>query len=259
MVSAIGAYVLRQLSDIPYGLGYFGKLVSSSISFSMHGRTARKILIMQLLFTFIEALPITAILAVGLGTAIFLVGYPFLLSLGRSSLIYSLLIMVMCQELGPLLIAFVVTARSATAIATEIGGMVIHHEIEAYISVGVDPIDHLAAPRFIGVMASLFFLNLYFSFFGVLAPAIVIQFINPVPFSEYFAGVFRELSIVTIGISLLKSMFFGMAIATVSTFYGFAVEQASTEVPVAGIKAVGKSILYIVLIDVFITVLVYVF
>ena len=37
------------------------------------------------------------------------------------------------RELGPILIAFIVTARSATAIATEISTMVVRHEIEAYI------------------------------------------------------------------------------------------------------------------------------
>lgn len=259
MVSAIGQAVITQMESIPYGLGYFGKLIGSAVNFTSRGKAARKILVMQLLFTFIEALPITSILAVVLGSSIFLTGYPFLLGLGKSSLIYSLLVIVMSRELGPILIAFVVTARSATAIATEIGGMVTSHEIEAYISVGVDPVDHLAAPRFIGVTASLFFLNLYFSFCGLLAPSVVIQFVNPVPFSEYFSGLFEEFTVNVIMISLVKSIFFGIIIATVSTYYGFAVERASTEVPVAGIQAVGKSILYIVLVDAFITILSYIF
>jgi len=259
MVSAIGSTIIDQMKSIPYGLGYFGKMIESSAAFVSRGKAARKILIMQLLFTFIEALPITSILAVVLGSSIFLMGYPFLLSLGKSSLIYSLLVTIMSRELGPILIAFVVTARSATAIATEIGGMVTSHEIEAYISVGVDPIDHLGAPRFLGVTGSMFFLTLYFSFCGLLAPAVIIQFIHPVPFAEYFSGLFEEFTIRTIIVSLVKSIFFGMIIATVSTYYGFAVERASTEVPVAGIQAVGKSILFIVLVDAFITVLSYVF
>ena len=78
-------------------------------------------------------------------------------------LTYDLLVLLIIRELGPILIAFIVTAHSATAIATELSTMVVGHEIEAYISIGIDPIRHLAAPRFLGVTFSIFFLNIYFS------------------------------------------------------------------------------------------------
>lgn len=45
--------------------------------------------------------------------------------------------------------------------------MVVSHEIEAYISVGIDPIEHIAVPRFLGVTLSLFLLNIYFSIAGL--------------------------------------------------------------------------------------------
>src|SRR5574344_406516 len=253
MLEKVGVWVRQRTETVPYVLGYVGRMFSSAAFFISREKAARKILIMQLLFTFIEALPIIVLLSLALGTGLYLVAYSFLLSIGQSALIYKLLVIIMSRELGPILIAFVVTARSATAIATEIGGMVTSHEIEAYISVGVDPIDHLGAPRFLGVTGSMFFLNLYFSFCGLLAPAVIIQFVNPVPFAEYFSGLFEEFTIRIIIVSLVKSIFFGMIIATVSTYYGFAVERASTEVPVAGIQAVGKSILFVVLVDAFIT------
>lgn len=249
-VAKVGQTVIQKFSSLPYILGYTGRVFTSSFFFFTREKAARKILTMQLLFTFIEALPLVAVISLALGTGIYLLGNSFLLSIGQSALIYQLLVLIITRELGPLLVAFVVTARSATAIATEIGGMVTTHQIESYVSFGIDPIGHLCAPRFLGVTLSVFFLNLYFSFCGILGPAIIVRFIDPSQASNYFSGLFSELTVPVILTSISKSIFFGMIISVVSTYCGFAVNRASTEVPVAGIKAVGNSFLLIILVDV---------
>lgn len=255
MFKKVGAFVRQKITSFPYVLGYTGKIFRSSFQFIRRGKTAHKILIMQLLFTFIEALPLICLMAIALGTGFYLIGYPFLLSIGQAELIYKLLVIIITRELGPVLVAFVVTARSATAIATEIGGMVTSHQIESYVSIGVDPISYLVAPRFIGVTASVFFLNLYFSFCGLLGPAIVINIMNPVASGSYITGLLKELTLPIIGSSCAKSVFFGMVISIVSTYFGFNVERASTEIPVAGIQAVGKSFFGIIIVDVFMIIL----
>ena len=158
------------------------------------------------------------------------------------------------RELGPLLVAFMVTARSATAIATELGGMVTSHQIESYVSVGVDPIGHLVAPRFIGVTFSVFLLDLYFSLVGIFGPLVVSLIFNPSNSYGYLTGIFNAVSLSTLFISCVKSLLFGMVISISATYYGFNVERASTEVPVAGIRAVGRCFAGIILTDVFVIV-----
>lgn len=259
MIKQLGKSVRNKISEFNYMVGYLGKLISASFFFTSRGKASRKILIMQLLFTYVEALPICGILAAGIGTAVILLGNSFLTSIGYAKLTYDLLVLIVMRELGPLLIAFVVTARSATAIATELSSMVVGHEIEAYIASGVDPISHLAAPRFLGVTFSLFFLNIYFSIFGLMAPSIVIQFISTTSIAEYFNNLFQALTIKSILISVLKSIIFGMIISGSATMYGFNAGHASTEIPIAGLKAVGKAFIYCIIADVFITVLYYVF
>ena len=190
MVKEFGHNIRTKISNFLYSLGYLGKLLAASIMFTTRGKASRKILIMQLLFTYVEALPICAILAMVIGTSVVFLGTNYLASLGQAKLTYDLLVILVTRELGPLLVAFIVTARSATAIATELGTMVVNQEIEAYISVGIDPISHLAAPRFLGVTFSVFFLNLYFSIFGLIIPSIVIQFISTTNMAEYFTNLF---------------------------------------------------------------------
>lgn len=258
-VAKQGRKVINKWKGAGYALGYVGKLLTAGATFVSRGKASRKILVMQLLFTFVEALPICAILAVGLGTTIVLMGNNYLVGIGQGQLTYTLLVLVIMRELGPILIAFVVTARSATAIATEISSMVVNHEIEAYISVGVNPIDHLAAPRLLGVTLSVFFLNLYFSIFGLIVPSIVIQFISTTSIRDYFNYLFQAITIRTILISIIKSLIFGIIISTSATYYGFNAGRASTEIPIAGLRAVGKAFTLSILADVFITALSYIF
>lgn len=259
MIKKLGHSVIEKIKDLHYVVGYIGKLILASFLFVSRGKASRKILIMQLLFTYVEALPICSFLAVAIGTSVVFLGTTFLASLGQAKLTYDLLVLIVVRELGPLLIAFVVTARSATAIATEISSMIVGHEIEAYIASGVDPIGHLAAPRFIAVTLSLFFLTIYFSIFGLIAPAIVVQFISTTEFSEYFNALFMALTVKDVIIAIIKSLIFGMIISGSATYYGFKAGHASTEIPLAGLHAVGKAFSFCIIADVLISVMYYVF
>ncbi len=256
-VDRIGARTIGAIRGLSYGLGYFARLVGESLLFFRRGRVGRKILVMQILFTGIEALPVISVMAVAIGVAINLIGSSVLAGFGQGKLAYTLLIIVITRELGPLLTAFVVTARSGTAMATEIGGMAVSHELEAWVAVGADPVAILAAPRFIGVTVSIVVLDLYFNLFGLLGSFGVLQLIHPVLLGDYLSSLVSVLNPADIGWGLLKSFVFGAIISTVATYRGFAVERAGTEVPVAGIRAVGSSFVLVILADALITALVY--
>ena len=240
-----------------YKLGFFACILRGVGNFIHRGQAAYKILIMQILFTFVEALGVSALLALGIGAAVNIIGIPFLSSISQEQLIYSLLITIITRELGPLLIAFIIIARSATAIATEIAGMVISHEVEAYISVGVDPIEHLAVPRFLGVTISLFMLNIFFNIFGLAGSYAVAQIFNPMPASVYFGYLLEKLTMSDLLISIVKSIGFGIIISLVAVNRGLEVERASTEVPVAGLKAVGSCFAWVISLDILLSALYY--
>jgi phospholipid/cholesterol/gamma-HCH transport system permease protein len=240
-----------------YTLGFFARTLKGVYGFVFRGQASYKILTMQILFTFVDAMGIASLLAVGIGAAVNVIGLPFLASLGQDRMIYPLLIAIITRELGPLLTAFIIIARSATAIATEVAGMVINHEVEAYISVGVDPIEHLGVPRFLGVTLSLFFLNVYFSLFGLAGSFAVAQLFNPLPPALYFNYLLEFFSLKDLFISVIKSVSFGMIISIMAITRGFGVERASTEIPVAGLRAVGSSFLWVILADILISALYY--
>ncbi|MDR2259203.1 MAG: ABC transporter permease [Treponema sp.] len=241
-----------------YNLGFFARTLKGVGAFVLRGQAARRILIMQILFTFVQAWGISTLLALGIGAAVNVIGIPFLARISQENLIYTLLIAIITRELGPLLGAFIIIARSATAIATEIAGMVISHEVEAYISVGVDPIDYLAVPRFLGVTVSMFLLNVYFSIFGLAGSFVVAQVFHTMPAELYFNNLLQILRVQDILISIIKSIAFGMIISVVALTEGFAVERASTEVPVAGLRAVSSAFGGCIVVDILLSALYYV-
>ena len=258
MVKRIGSNILVHCNDAIYTIGFFGKTLRGVGPFIYRGQASYKILIMQILFTFVEALGVSLLLAIGIGAVVNLLGLPILSSFSQEKLIYPLLITIITRELGPLLTAFIIIARSATAIATEIAGMVVSHEIEAYISVGIDPIEHIAVPRFLGVTISLFLLNIYFSIAGLVGSFVVVQLLTPLPATDYFNNLLHNLTLADILVSLLKSIVFGMILAIVATVQGFSVERASTEIPQAGLRAVGSAFAWCIIANLVISAVFYV-
>ncbi|MDR2150700.1 MAG: ABC transporter permease [Spirochaetaceae bacterium] len=240
-------YTLGLLSKILCGVGYF----------MLRGRVSYKILIMQILFTFVEALAITACLALGIGAAVNIIGMQFLANISQEKQLYLVLICI-TREVGPLFTAIIVIARSGTAIATEIAGMVISHEVEAYISIGIDPVEHLGVPRFLGVTISLFLLNIYFSLFGLAGSFAVAALFNSLAASTYFGNLLQVLTVYDILILIIKSFVLGMTIAILSLIAGFGVERASTEIPIAGLKAVSSSLVWCILLDILLSALYYI-
>jgi phospholipid/cholesterol/gamma-HCH transport system permease protein len=92
-------------SEILYTFGFFTKLLRGIWYFIFRGKPFYRVLIMQILFTFVDAMAIITILALGIGAAVNIIGLPFLSSLGQSRMIYPLLITIITRELGPLLAA----------------------------------------------------------------------------------------------------------------------------------------------------------
>jgi phospholipid/cholesterol/gamma-HCH transport system permease protein len=199
-----------------------------------------------------------SLIALSIGAVIIVEGGTILPRFGQTSLMYSILIVVITRELGPILTAFIIIARSGPAIATELGNMVVSHEIEAYMSVGINPISYLVVPRVLGVTISVMALTIYFNFFGLVGSFLVSQLIHPVPFLDYFSALLRTLKPVDIVSTVIKSFVFGVIISVVATFQGFKVNASVTEIPRSAIKAVGQSFVLCFLADALITVISYV-
>jgi phospholipid/cholesterol/gamma-HCH transport system permease protein len=258
MVAALGRWAIRKSREYGYALGFLYQVLKETALFIRRRQVAFRVLVQQMLFTGVEALSIVSLMALSIGAVIIVEGSTILPRFGQTSLMYSILIIVITRELGPLLTAFIIIARSGTAIATELGNMVVSHEIEAYISVGINPIAYLVVPRVLGVTISVMVLTIYFNFFGLFGSFLVSQLIHPVPAVEYFSSLLRTMQLPDILSTVVKSFVFGVIISVVATFQGFKVSASVTEIPRSAIKAVGQGFVLCFIADALITLIYYV-
>jgi len=194
MIGRLGRSFNQAAGELAYASGLLFAVLKESLLFFRRRQVGFRVFILQILFTAVEALPIIAFISLALGALIIVQGNSILPRFGQGKLLYTLLIIVITRELGPLLTAFIIIARSGTAIATELGNMVISHEIEAYVAVGINPIAYLVVPRFLGVTVSVVLLTLYFNFFGLFGSFLLTQFVQRIPFHEYLVNLLAALA-----------------------------------------------------------------
>lgn len=257
MITVLGRWAINRTKEVVYSAGFFFEVMKETAFFMRRKTVGVKVLVMQILFTGFEAITVIAILSLSLGAVLIIQGISLLPQFGQGQLIYQILITVITRELGPILTAFIIIARSGTAIATELGNMVVSHEIEAYISVGINPISYLVVPRFLGVTVSMLLLNIYFNLFGLVGSFFITQLVHPISFYEYFSNLLLTLRAVDILSSMVKSVVFGIIISVVATYNGFKVQQSATEIPQYVIRAVVQCFILCILANALITLVYY--
>ncbi len=254
-----GRRVLTIIDDFATFGGYTFLVLKTLLRSKPGGRKARvNVLFKQVLFTGVDALPVVALVSLAIGGIAIIQSLTYLPKFGGESFIGNILITVIIRELGPLLAGFIVIGRSGTAITTEIGNMVVSHEVEALESMGVDPVRYIVIPRVFGCTVSLIALNVYFDIFAIIGGFLVSKLVLVTSLTVFLERILESMVLSDITISLLKGMIFGILISLVCTYRGFSVKISSTEVPQQTTKAVVQAITALFLADGIITFIYYV-
>ena len=216
-----------------------------------------KVVAAQIYFTGVQALPLMSVLALVTGTLIVIQASAQLSKVGGGDLLGNLLVVMIIRELGPLMTALVVVARSGTAVASELGNMKVNHEMEVLESMGIDPLSYIVFPRLAGGMISVVCLALYFCAVALLGGWLMSQLVHPIAFSYFLDSVANAVSRADAFLFLLKNVFSGGMIFTICCYQGLTVKNSFTEVPQVTTKAVVNSILYTVSFNSLVSMIVY--
>lgn len=138
------------------------------------------------------------------------------------------------REVGPLLIAFMLSGKIGAFTSAELGTMRVTEQIDAIRCLGANPMQEIIVPRFIGIVISSFlllFLGLFMSILGGMFLGQVFAGVNP---EEYMRHVPTIITIPSILSGLTKCFVFGLVLATVCTQKGY--------FTTGGAKGVGRSV-----------------
>jgi phospholipid/cholesterol/gamma-HCH transport system permease protein len=248
----VGAYVLEVATIIGYGLLRIAPWRRAQ-------SVTRQVAARQVLFTGVEAVPFVALLALLSALSLVVQGQVQLGGLGQSDFLGQLLVVVLVRELGPLLIAMVVIARSGSAIAAEVANMRVAGEIRALEWSGIDPFRYLVVPRLAGVCIALVCLVLLFVAFSLIGGFVLSLLLVPgAPDLAHFATMLAQrLTPFDAVIILAKTVVPGLLITAIACVEGMSGPALVTEVPRATTRGVVRSITAVFLWDALITALAY--
>lgn len=260
MIESIGRSVINFFSYIGGVTSLFAFSIKEIFNRQKEGRRLiNQIITKQIYFTGYLALNSIGIIALSLGLITIIQIFVIAPKIGAEGMIGKILVATIIREIGPLLTAIILIGRSGTAIATEIGNMMVSDEFDALESIGIDPLRFIVYPRLIGMIISLTVLILYFDVMALLGGFLAARLIGvSIPFSTYFNTLFSAMSFTDIVVVLFKSFTMGAAIAVIAVMHGFKVGRSSTMVPVAGTRSVVNSLLAVFLVDGIITVFSYI-
>ncbi len=153
------------------------------------------------------------------------------------------------REIGPLLIAFMLSGKVGAFTSAELGTMRVTEQIDAIRCLGSDPLQEIIVPRFIGIVIASFFLlgfGLIMSIFGGMILGDIFAGVN---FQEYLRHIPTVVNPVSILFGTVKCGSFAVVTATVSTYKGFTTTGGAKGVGKAVVSTSVMTMILIVLMD----------
>lgn len=197
----------------------------------------------------IQSLPIVFVTASLAGIVTSQQGGYQLISSSPRYVLGTLVVQSVVLELGPLLTAIVLVGRIGARITAELGTMVVSEQIDAFKSLGRDPVAILAAPRIIAGVVTMPLLVGFADVIGIGAGMIAANLdagLGPETFL-YGARLFWHSWDLFYGFS--KAVVFGFVIPVISVHMGFRTKGGAEGVGLQTTQAVMFMILTILILD----------
>jgi phospholipid/cholesterol/gamma-HCH transport system permease protein len=159
----------------------------------------------------------------------------------------------MVRELGPVLTALMVTGRVGSAMAAELGSMVVTQQIDALRVLGSDPIRKLVAPRLAAAMVMVPTLTVLADTVGIFGGALISIFSLQLSWEFYWRSVGSALVVNDLVMGLTKPIAFGFILSSVGCYMGLSTTGGSLGVGTATTRSVVVASVLILSSDFFIT------
>jgi len=183
----------------------------------------------------VNSIPVTLVTAIAAGMILALqTGYYLDVKLkGASQYMGGIVAVSLAREMGPVLTALIVSGRIGSAIAAEVGTMVVTEQVDALITLSANPVQYITVPRFLAGLITLPMLTIFADFVGIIGGGIVCHYVLDQSVSTYTESVNAFLGLDSVLGGIFKAGIFGICIAIISCSIGFKTS--------GGAEGVGKS------------------
>jgi len=151
LLARIGRFTLERLA----GMGRMFLFLFSAFAWALRPPTRIRLILYHIKSIGVDSLSVVLLSGVFTGMVMGLQGYYSLRKFNAESFLGSAVALGLLRELGPVLSAFMVTGRTGSAMAAEIGSMKVTEQIDALYSMAINPIQYLVSPRIIAGLISM--------------------------------------------------------------------------------------------------------
>ncbi len=240
-------YLENKIQDYVYFLNFLGK---STIEFiSKISDFEFGIFVKDIQNMGVGAIGIVGVLSFLIGLVIAYQSAAQLRQFGANIFIVDLVSISIVRELGPLIVAIIVSGRSASSYTASIGLMKVQEEIDTLDTMGISAYTLLVLPRILSLFIVMPLLIVFADIVGIFGGMIISNLILNVGYLEFIDRASRVLTIKSFLSGIIKGPVFGVVIALIGTSEGFKVEKKTESIGFHVTKSVVKSIFSVIVID----------
>jgi phospholipid/cholesterol/gamma-HCH transport system permease protein len=247
--SLLGAAVLGVIDT----LGGLALMLANAVKWAFRPPFRLRLIIEQMASIGVGSLPVVIMTGIFTGMVLAYQVYSGFAEFGMEYMTGALVALALARELGPVLSAIMVTARSGSAMTAELGTMRVTEQIDALYALAVEPVQYLVVPRVIAGMLVMPLLNLVCVVFGMLGGYMVGVKVLGVNASLYMDYTIRMLGMDDMLNGTIKALTFGLILALVGCYKGFFTSGGALGVGRATTASVVVSCVLILLFDYILT------
>jgi phospholipid/cholesterol/gamma-HCH transport system permease protein len=249
VVLKVGEWAAGFLRDFVTDVGLVGEVSLKLLRTARHLRVLRaKDVLIIAEKAGANAVGITGLLGFLIGTILAFQIAAAMRKFGAETLVADLVVIVLFRELSPLITAILLTSRSASAFAAELGTMKVNEEIDALVTMGLDPVQFLVLPRLIAVLCVIPLLTVFNELLGLIGCGLVMSTWG-VPATIFMERICHAATLTDFFGGLVKTFVFGALVAGIGCLRGLHTGAGPTAVGDSTTRAVVSGIIAIIVAD----------
>ena len=207
----------------------------------------------------VRSLPVTLVVAAFAGAILAMQTGIELRRFGDTAVLGTITALSMCREMGPFITGVILAATVGSSMAAELGTMQVSDEVSALEVMSVDPVDYLVLPRVVALAVMCPTLTVLSNLIGIWGGSVIAEHNLGVSGPLYWSSAREALTSSgtllpkEVYVGLLKSLVFGIAIATVSCASGLRASGGALGVGLAVQAAVRTSVILIIVLGFIVT------
>lgn len=252
-LSALGTRLLATLTAPFAEVGALARMLGEVIFWGLRPPYRGRIFIHCMEYVGVQSIFIVGITGFFVGAVLGLQLVNGFRDLGVESQTGSVVGFALAREIGPVFTALMVSSRAGSAMTTELGSMRVTNQIDALITMAVNPVQYLVVPRVLAGLLMVPILTIFFDVIGMTGAWLVCTKILGLD-----SGVFLErmrwiVDWKDVQLGITKSAVFGVTVCLIACRQGFYAKGGAAGVGQATNRSVVHNAIAILLLDYLVT------